>query len=169
MAENTPTLEITRRHRITDQDLEQAFQTCDDTFWQKAVELFPEVTSGDTDPLATGIYTDTVKAFMKHWLRLNADISIGDRLTEADAATLLEQELENHQATIETDGHHKIPTGNPERRITLKVVRLTYRGQDHGHAVQVTDPITNDQTFTFTPEDLSDTVDEQLRRAAQTK
>ncbi len=166
MTEKTETVHIERRARITEKQLEQAFETCDDAFWKKAVELFPEATTGDTDPYATGLYIDVSKAFLKHWLSANTDITVGEPLTHQDAVDLIDDELEGHHSSRSVGDRYEIPVGESNRKITLKVVLLSYHDEDHTHAVEITDQEAGRVTRVVTADYLTDAVEEMLTRAA---
>lgn len=130
---------VETRMTISEEDLETAFQGCDDVFWAKALESFPEVQSGDTEPMATMTYSETVKAFMKPWLE-NAPIMVGG-LTEDDAEALAEHVVEGGFNFAGDDGDFLIAVEGSGDPMTVKVVEIRHKDQPQGFAVQVGDEI----------------------------
>ena len=145
---------LEKRMTISDEDLEQAFQECDDAFWAKAIKVFPEVESGDTDPMATHHYSETVKAFMKHWLETNARIMVGG-LTEAQAvelARLVGEAQETSYAVM--DDNYLLATPGTSDMLAIRIVELQLNTDPQGFAVQVTDEAAGTTTLARTQAQL---------------
>lgn len=51
--------------------IEHAVDTAINSFWEVMVEEFPEVTSGDFDPMYEGIMYRQATEWLEHWLSLN--------------------------------------------------------------------------------------------------
>ena len=156
-------IQLEKRATISEKDLEQAFQKCDDAFWAKAVELFPEIESGDTDPMATMAYSETVKAFMKHWLGINARIMV-DGLTEPAAVELARAVGDAHgDSYAVTDDNYLLTTQVSGELVALRIVELEHEGASQGFAVQVLDETGNTSTIARTQSDLEYDVETTIR------
>lgn len=129
-------IEISERRLITEKELEDAFHASEEEFWAKALTFFPEVKTGDTEPGATGEYSITVKAFMKHWLRMNSHIEVGG-LSEHDAINLLEEivEYETESRPVSGNADQQISIHHKGRAVILTVVELALKGTYQGYGI----------------------------------
>jgi hypothetical protein len=54
--------------------IEMATETALEAFWAAIVEEFPEITSGDFDPMLEGAMTSEAEGWVKHWFTVNKTV-----------------------------------------------------------------------------------------------
>lgn len=163
---NREVVAVTERCLITQQELDEAFHTCEEAFWAQAVELFPEAKSGDTEPGATSHYQEVVKAFMKHWLNLNTNIDVGG-LTEDQAIERLEDTVQLHvdpmlidsDRTVAGQGATEITYENHGQKVVLTVVELSLNGTFQGHGIKALNPTTGNTVVSKSEQEILEFID----------
>lgn len=56
---------------LTSARIEVAAEKALEAFWAAVVEEFPEITSGDFDPMLEGVMTSEAEGWVKHWFTVN--------------------------------------------------------------------------------------------------